>query len=108
MINFDLLTKYLEHDTDIIEAVLVAYLEDHHDFNAEFTKQLNAKDWQALGLNVHTLKGVLSSFGETTITPVLERVEFCSKQQEHPAQEDIDLITIEINKINQQIEEYVS
>lgn len=107
MINFDLVTEYLEHDKEVIQAVLMAYLEDHHNFHAEFTKQLDAQDWQALELNVHTLKGVLSTFGATSIISVLEQVELRAKQRHPPTQEEIELIGIEINKINQQIKEYV-
>lgn len=107
MINFDLVAEYLDHDTDVIQAVLMAYLEDHHNFHTEFTVQLHTQDWQALELNVHTLKGVLSTFGATSIISVLEQVELRAKQQQPPTQEEIELITTEINTINQQIEEYV-
>jgi len=57
---------------------------------------------------VHTLKGILASFGEDTATVALERVEQNTFNKIAPEAEDLSLIYSEMKIINQQIDEVLS
>ena len=57
---------------------------------------------------MHTLKGILASFGEETATVALERIEQNTFNKIAPEAEDLSLIYREMKIINQQIDEVLS
>lgn len=108
MLNFDALNAYLDHDRDVIFAVLSTYQEDHGDSLQEIEELVQQQDWGKLHFTVHTLKGILASFGEETATVALERVEQNTFNKIAPEAEDLSLIYSEMEIINQQIDEVLS
>ena len=108
MINFDALNAYLDNDRDVIFAVLSTYQEDHGDSLQEIEELVQQQDWGKLHFTVHTLKGILASFGEETATVSLERVEQNTFNKIAPEAEDLSLIYREMKIINQQIDEVLS
>ena len=104
MLNFDALNAYLDNDRDVIFAVLSTYQEDHGDSLQEIEELVQQQDWGKLHFTVHTLKGILASFGEETATVALERVEQNTFNKIAPEAEDLSLIYSEMKIINQQID----
>ena len=105
MLNFDALNAYLDNDRDVIFAVLSTYQEDHGDSLQEIEELVQQQDWGKLHFTVHTLKGILASFGEETATVALERVEQNTFNKIAPEAEDLSLIYREMKIINQQVDE---
>ena len=108
MLNFDALNAYLDNDRDVIFAVLSTYQEDHGDSLQEIEELVQQQDWGKLHFTVHTLKGILASFGEETATVALERVEQNTFNKIAPESEDLSLIYSEMKIINKQIDEVLS
>ena len=108
MLDFDALNAYLDNDQEVIYAVLSVYQEDHGNSLEEIQELVQQQDWGKLHFTVHTLKGILASFGEETATMALERVEQNMLNKLAPQDEDLSVIYTEVKIINQQIEEVLS
>ncbi|WP_135457761.1 Hpt domain-containing protein [Vibrio echinoideorum] len=108
MLDFDALNAYLDNDQEVIYAVLFVYQEDHGNSLEEIQELVQQQDWGKLHFTVHTLKGILASFGEETATMALERVEQNTLNKLAPQDEDLSVIYTEVKIINQQIEEVLS
>ncbi len=108
MLDFDALNAYLDNDRDVIYAVLSTYQEDHGNSLQEIEELVQQQDWGKLHFTVHTLKGILASFGEETATVALERVEQNTLNKLAPQDDDLSVIYSEMKIINQQIDEVLS
>ncbi|MCX2757143.1 Hpt domain-containing protein [Vibrio sp. Sgm 22] len=108
MLDFDALNAYLDNDKEVIFAVLSVYQEDHGNSLEEIQNLVKQQDWGKLHFTVHTLKGILASFGEETATVALERVEQNTLNKLAPQDEDLSVIYNEVKIINQQIDEVLS
>ncbi|WP_299694929.1 Hpt domain-containing protein [uncultured Vibrio sp.] len=108
MLDFDALNAYLDNDRDVIYAVLSTYQEDHGNSLEEIKELVQQQDWGKLHFIVHTLKGILASFGEDTATVALENVEQNTLNKLPPQDEDLSVIYSEVEIINQQIDEVLS
>ncbi len=107
MIDFNVLTKYLDDDEEVIQMVLMTYQEDHSDSVREVQTAFQSQNWEELHHIVHTLKGILSSFGEETAVTVLEKIEQSTLKNQAPNEQDIAIVLNEIEQINRQISEAV-
>lgn len=105
MLDFDVLYNYLDNDQEVIYAVLSTYQEDHANSLEEIEQLLADQDWTKLHAVVHTLKGILASFGEEVATPHLEQIERATLANQAPEQANITPMFQEVAAINQQIEE---
>ncbi len=103
MLDFDALNAYLDNDREVIYAVLSTYQEDHGNSLQEIEELVQQQDWSKLHFTVHTLKGILASFGEETATVALERVEQNTFNKLAPQDDDLSVIYSEMKIINQQI-----
>ncbi|MDK9760723.1 Hpt domain-containing protein [Vibrio sp. D420a] len=108
MLDFDALNAYLDNDKDVIFAVLSTYQEDHANSLEEIQALVAQQDWGKLHFTVHTLKGILVSFGEETATSALENVEQNALKDLAPSDDDLAVIYSEVKVINQQIEEVLA
>ncbi|ERM57534.1 MULTISPECIES: Hpt domain-containing protein [Vibrio] len=108
MLDFDALNTYLDNDQEVIFAVLSVYQEDHGNSLDEIKELVQQQDWGKLHFTVHTLKGILASFGEETATAALERVEQNTLNKLAPKDEDLSVIYSEVKIINKQIDEALS
>ncbi|UPR50590.1 Hpt domain-containing protein [Vibrio cyclitrophicus] len=108
MLDFDALNAYLDNDQEVIFAVLSVYQEDHGNSLEEIKELVQQQDWGKLHFTVHTLKGILASFGEETATAALERVEQNTLNKLAPQGEDLSIIYSEVKIINQQIDDVLS
>jgi HPt (histidine-containing phosphotransfer) domain-containing protein len=108
MLDFDALNAYLDNDEEIIYAVLSTYQEDHGNSLEEIEELVQQKNWAKLHFTVHTLKGLLASFGEETATVALERIEQNTVNNLAPQEDDLSVIYREIRIINRQIDEVLS
>ena len=108
MLDIDALNAYLDNDREIIFAVLSVYQEDHGNSLEEIQELVQQQDWGKLHFTVHTLKGILASFGEETATVALERVEQNTLNKLAPQDDDLSVIYSEVKIINQQIDEVLS
>ncbi|CAH0525620.1 Hpt domain-containing protein [Vibrio hippocampi] len=107
MIDFDILRSYMDNDDDIIEAVFMAFLEEHDDGAEKIQQLYNNKDWSELFITAHSLKGILASFGEAQAVEKLETIEGITRQNGEPNADDIDYVVKEIATIKQQISDYL-
>ncbi|MHA7588886.1 Hpt domain-containing protein [Vibrio harveyi] len=108
MINFEVLNTYMDNDVDIIFAVLSTYMEDYED-GLERINQLNAEqNWGDLFLLSHSLKGILSSFGEESAVTALSNIEEHTRDNIAPDSGDLAIVNKELVTINQQITDYLS
>lgn len=108
MLDLDALNDYLDNDRDVIFVVLSTYQEDHGNSLNEIHELVQQQDWGKLHFTVHTLKGILASFGEKEATVALERVEQNTLNKLAPQDNDLDFIYREIKIINQQIDGVLS
>ncbi|EAQ54920.1 Hpt domain-containing protein [Vibrio sp. 10N.222.54.F12] len=108
MLDIDALNAYLDNDREIIFAVLSVYQEDHGNSLEEIQELVQQQDWGKLHFIVHTLKGILASFGEETATAALERVEQNTSNKLAPQTDDLSVIYSEVKIINQQIDDVLS
>ena len=108
MLDFDALNAYLDNDRDVIFAVLSAYQEDHGNSLQEIEELVQQQDWGKLHFTVHTLKGILASFGEDTATVALEKIEQNTFNKMAPQKNDLSIIYSEMRIINQQIADALS
>ena len=108
MINFDVLNTYVDNDANIIFAVFTTYMEDYEN-GLERINQLNQEqNWPDLFLLSHSLKSVLSSFGEDSAVSALKNIEENTRNNISPNKRDLTIINNELVKINQQITDYLS
>lgn len=108
MLDLDLLNTYLDNDQDVIQAVLMAYQEDHSNALEEIKDLVRSNNTEELHRLVHTLKGILSSFGEEIASTSLNNVEIqlLNDQPIDPA--DMDVIFKEVALINNQVEQILT
>ncbi|WP_135382895.1 Hpt domain-containing protein [Vibrio tasmaniensis] len=105
MLDIDALNAYLDNDREVIYAVLSTYQEDHENSLEEIQELVSQQDWGKLHFIVHTLKGILVSFGENTATVALENVEQNTLKNLAPQDGDLSIIYKEVAIINKQIED---
>ncbi|PMH46578.1 histidine phosphotransferase [Vibrio sp. 10N.286.49.B3] len=108
MINFDILRSYLDNDDDIVEAVLMAYVEEHSESIDKLQLQFSTQNWSELFMTAHSLKGILASFGEDTAVDVLERIEGQTRDSIAPDDSDVAVVVTELGKINKQVDDFLA
>ncbi|ENP8371865.1 Hpt domain-containing protein [Vibrio alginolyticus] len=107
MINFDVLNTYMDNDVDLIVTVFSTYLEDHTSDIERIDELYASRCWSELYLLVHSLKGILESFGEDTAVIAFQRIEEKTRNDTAPDSSDIAIVTKELAAINQQIFAYL-
>ncbi|MFM2586999.1 Hpt domain-containing protein [Vibrio sp. TBV020] len=105
MLDFEALTAYLGDDHEIVHAVLSTYHEDHSNALEEIKELMQANNLDELHRLIHTLKGILTSFGEKTASAALNNVEIQLLQGDAINPDDMDVIFEEVAVINRQIEQ---
>ncbi|MBY6196466.1 Hpt domain-containing protein [Vibrio hangzhouensis] len=108
MINFDVLRSYMDDDEDIIQAVFTAFLEEHEDGSDKIQSYYTSQNWSDLFLTAHSLKGILSSFGESDTVARLQSIENATRDGVAPHEDDVQHVIKGLAVIKQQIIEYLA
>ncbi|WP_045376937.1 hypothetical protein [Vibrio campbellii] len=108
MINFQVLSTYMDNDVDIIFAVFSTYMEDYENGLERINHLNQQQNWPELFLLSHSLKSILASFGEESAVFALNNIEEHTRDNIAPDSGDLAIVNTELVKINQQITDYLS
>ncbi|CAM2793768.1 Hpt domain-containing protein [Vibrio mytili] len=107
MINFTVLSEYMDNDVDKLISVLSTYLENHGDGSERIARLNSEQNWPELHILVRELKNELESFGEDTAVVALQGIENHARNNIEPDNKDIKIVSRELLTINQQIFAYL-
>jgi HPt (histidine-containing phosphotransfer) domain-containing protein len=79
MIDFSPFFKELENNSESIQLVLEAFLEEYRDCQITINQLYKEQNWPQLFMLAHSLKGILTSFGETEVSALLTNIETQSR-----------------------------
>lgn len=108
MLNFEVLSQYMDNDPEIISAVLMTYMKDYENASTLVQKLQYESNWSELFLVSHNLKSILAGFGEKITVSALERIETQTRLRLPPDDKDMALIIEQLDAINTQIHNYLS
>ncbi len=79
MIDFSPFFKELDNNSESIQLVLEAFLEEYRDCQRTINQLYKEQNWPQLFMLAHSLKGILTSFGETEVSALLTNIETQSR-----------------------------
>tara|TARA_Y100000588_G_scaffold175098_1_gene189217 strand:- start:20917 stop:21273 length:357 start_codon:yes stop_codon:yes gene_type:complete len=79
MIDFSSFFKELDNNSESIQLVLEAFLEEYRDCQVTINQLYKEQNWPQLFMLAHSLRGILTSFGETKVSTLLIKVETQSR-----------------------------
>jgi len=108
MIDIETLTGTFGGDKEFVTMIFTQYLSDNSDINQRIQTQFEAQQFETLFHTMHTLSGSLANICEIDIVPTIKKVEGVSKAGELAKVDEIDQIKEALDKIKQQMEQYIA
>ncbi|WP_163930459.1 Hpt domain-containing protein [Paraferrimonas sp. SM1919] len=108
MINFDVLNEFMDNDQELINDILEIFMAEHSNAHTEITTLYQQQDWDELFIKLHSLKGILASFGEEQAVELLQKLEQQVHNKIEPADTDIEQLGGQIETIIKQITDYIN
>ena len=98
----------LDNDKESLGMILEAYIEEYSGFESKILEYYQSNDWSELHLATHSLKGILSNFGESEITVKLEDIERATSNKTAPDEDSILNVVNNLPSIEAHIREAIA
>ncbi|MGL6259373.1 Hpt domain-containing protein [Vibrio sp. WXL103] len=108
MIDITQLEEMFDGDKELIQALFMAYLDDHVQAEKKVQEKVDTGDFEQLFFLSHTLCGTLNNLCESDITANLKQLEEAARDGNLSSQEDLTKVLSELPKIEQQMNEYLA
>nr|WP_086937416.1 Hpt domain-containing protein [Thaumasiovibrio occultus] len=104
MIDFSELEMMTGGDDEILNQIIMMYVEEHGQDDVELEKLFQSGDCNKLFHALHTLKGALSSICEKDLVPLLDEMERTARAGSLPSPAQLDAAKQQIQEIGQQLQ----
>ncbi|WP_413111509.1 Hpt domain-containing protein [Thaumasiovibrio sp. DFM-14] len=103
MIDIDELSELTGGDDDILQQVIMMYLEEHGNDQNLIAQYVAEGNHQALHHTIHTLKGALRTMCEKDVVKSLDDIESMARDGRLPNADLLTPVNAELANIHQQL-----